>query len=114
MVDHDKNRIIAFRSGKVGNKIHSDERKRACIKGLDRLQRWVGGVTVDLVLLTDSAAVHIIFDKRRQARPPIVLPDKFLCPEVTRMAGGQGIVVPSDDLSAEDKVVRNITFVKIK
>ena len=64
MVDHDQNRVIAIGDRKISNEVHSDKRKGAHVQGFDRLQWWVGGVAVYLVLLTDSAASHINLDER--------------------------------------------------
>ena len=63
MVDHDQNRVIAVGDRKIRDEVHRDKGKGACVQGFDRLQWRIGGVAIDFVLLTDSAAVYIILDE---------------------------------------------------
>ena len=71
-------------------------------------------MSVDLMLLANSATINVVFYKRRETWPPVVLANKFLCAKVPRVTSRQGVVLAGYDFSAEIEVVRHIASILVK
>ena len=65
MVHHDQNQVKAIRQGEVCDQVHGAMHKRLSGQGQrDQRVRRMGRRTVNLVLLADTTALHIIPHKR--------------------------------------------------
>ena len=71
-------------------------------------------MSIDLVLLAGGTAVHIITDESRHTWPPIIPLYEDLGGELSRVSGGDGIVVFLDYVAAEFQVIWYITTVFVE
>ena len=70
MVDHDHNRIKTGGNREIGDEVNRKLLERERDGGQDQTERRSGGMSVNFVLLANSATSNKMLDKGGQARPP--------------------------------------------
>ena len=81
MVDHDHQRVMSIRWGKVHDEIHRELFERQRGGGWDRSEWGTSRVVIDFVLLAYSASGNEGIDERGQSGPPKVPLQKCFCAE---------------------------------
>ena len=92
MVDHDHQRIMPIRWGKVRDEIYRELLEGQGGRGWDRSERGASGMMVDFVLLTYGTSVYEGIDERGQSRPPEVSLKEGFGAKSSGMSRGRGVV----------------------
>jgi hypothetical protein len=77
MVYHDHERIETSRRREIGNQVNGKESEGDCCSGRDRNKGRGHRVHIRFHLLTKSATIDVFSDIGTEARPPVVMFDKF-------------------------------------